>query len=200
MTTSETPSTSSGQAATGEGARATGQAASLPNGGAGYCRTDLRTRFGGVSQEVGILTDDIVRLMLGDCCQFLWQLAQLTSGVVETLGIGNVRQIVAAELPVPRHIIREDGTASDGAAPTLAEPDRDPSSASGRDHRKNPRGRRHPVITLLQMTLQGIRLLMQISAGTNPNAHNEETLEQKKTREELKEQERTFKNLLSGKV
>jgi hypothetical protein len=115
--------------------------------------------------------------------------------VVESLGLGQVRRIVAEEIPVPETVIDEDGRMN-------------PSTGSGRgavqapdrDHRKNPRGRKHPVITLMQMALQGVRLLLQITCGTHANAHNKETLEQKKMREELKEQERTFQNLLRGSV
>jgi hypothetical protein len=158
---------------------------SLPIGGEDGLQPDLRVLHAATYDRP--VDDATVRAMMADCCHFLRQLVRITSGVIESIGVGHVRQIVAAELPIPRGVIREDGTFSSKEAP-------------GRDHRKEPRGRRHPVITLLQMALQGIRLLLQVTAGTHPNAHNEETLEQKKTREELREQERTFKNLLNGRM
>jgi hypothetical protein len=165
------------------------QAEPLPLGGADGCDTDLRMRYFGAAANGGRqLTDDHVRLYLADCCHFLRQLAVITSGVVESMGLGQVRKIVAEETPVPENVIGEDGTM------------KKPEPAPDRDHRKNPRGRKHPLVTMLQMALQGVRMLMQITCGTHPNAHNEETLEQRQLREELKERDRTFQNLLKGKV
>jgi hypothetical protein len=169
---------------------ASGGAAEIPLGGDGGMWPDLRVRHK-AWLLCGEMNDKGVRAMLSDCCQFLRQLVLITSNVIETIGIGQVRKIVAAEMPIPSAVIREDGTVSEQATP--AEPERD-------DHRKNPRGRKHPVITLVQMALQGIRLILQITVGTNPNAHAKETLEQKQVREQMKEQERTFKDLLNGKI
>jgi hypothetical protein len=144
--------------------------------------------------------------MLADCCAFLRQLVAITASVVETIGLGQVRKIVAAEIPLPSHVIREDGTMSDRPTPAPQQPD----AAPDRDHRKNPRGRKHPLITLVQMALQGVRLLMQITAGTNPEAHNDESLGDarereaakeaaKREREALREEEKTLSKILAGK-
>jgi hypothetical protein len=150
----------------------------------------------------GVLSDETVRLMLADCCRFLRQLTVITTGVVATVDVGKFRQVVASELPVPRGVIREDGTRSLQDTP--------PAEAPDRDHRKNPRGRKHPLITLVQTALQGVRLLMQITSGTNPGAHNEEKLSDQREREAakeaekgerdaLREEEKTLSKILAGK-
>jgi hypothetical protein len=179
-------------------AAASGGQAEIPIGGPDGMWPDLRTRHK-AWQGSAPLSDDYVRGMLADCCHFLRQLMYITSNVVETIGVGQVRQIVAAEMPVPARVILEDGTVSTKETPASAAPDRDPSTGSGRDHRKNPRGRKHPLITLLQMALQSVRLIERITTGMNPNTANKESLEQKKQREELKEEERELKNLLNGR-
>jgi hypothetical protein len=163
----------------------------LPTCGEDGLTTDLRVRHK-ARMDTGPLPDDYVRGILADCTNFLRQLVRITSDVVETVSLAQVRQIVAAELALPSHIIREDGSMSN--KPTQ------PVDAPDRDHRKNPRGRKHPVITLLQMALSGIRLLLQITAGTNPNVQNRESLGQKREREELKEQEREISKILSGRA
>jgi hypothetical protein len=56
------------------------------------------------------------------------------------------------------------------------------------------------VITLLQMALQGVRLLLRILEKTNPTALNELTLEQKQERETLRQTERDFARYMSGKL
>jgi hypothetical protein len=157
-----------------------------PIGGADGYQPDLRRKIDGVTSTGEPLTDEQVRLYLSDCADFLRQIARITAAVVETIGIGQVRQIVAEEIPVAYGVIGEDGVLHPTEMPARS------------DHRKNPRGRKHPVIALLQMGLQSVRLLQKIVYGTNPNALNAETLEQKKAREEAAEAERTFKALLRG--
>jgi hypothetical protein len=166
---------------------ASGGEAEIPIGGDGGMWPDLRTRHKAWQGAVP-LTDDYVRSMLTDCCHFLRQLMYITSNVIDTIGVGQVRQIVAAEMPIPGHVILEDGTISTKETPARA------------DHRKEPRGRKHPLIALLQMALQSVRLMQQISTGMHPNTANKESLEQKKLRAELKEEERTISNLLNGRV
>jgi hypothetical protein len=173
-------------------AAASGGAAEIPIGGHDGMWPDLRTRHK-AWQGSAPLSDDYVRSMLADSCHFLRQLMYVTSNVVETIGVGQVRQIVAAEMPIPRKVILEDGTVSTRETPAASE------GAPDRDHRKNPRGRRHPLITLLQMALQSVRLIERISTGMNPNTANKESLEQKKQRQELKEEERELKSLLNGR-
>jgi hypothetical protein len=138
------------------------------------------------------------------------QLVLITSNVVETVGVGQVRKIVAAEIPVPRGVILEDGTISTKDLADTPDSAKVAPGVPDRDHRKNPRGRKHPLITLLQMSLQGVRLLLQITAGTNPGAHNDESLGDKREREAakeaerrerdaLREEEKTLSKILAGK-
>jgi hypothetical protein len=188
-----------GAESTGRISGATGAAPELPIGGEDGRRPDLRVRrqaFIGY----GPLSDADVRSILGDCCSFLRQLVAITGNVVESIGLGQVRKIVAAEISIPRGTILEDGTMA--MQDVAGEPDR--------DHRKNPRGRKHPLITLVQMALQGVRLLLQITSGTNPVAHDKETLTEqrereatkeaeRREREALREEEKTLSKILAGK-
>ena len=160
----------------------------LPIGGADGFRPDLRRPIEGIASDGRPLSDAAARAYLADCCDFLRQLARITSAVVETIGVGRVREIVAAELPVCGGVIDDDGKVLTAEKPARA------------DHRTEPRGRRHPVITLLQMALQGVRLLLRILEKTNPTALNELTLEQKQERETLRQTERDFARYMSGKL
>jgi hypothetical protein len=128
-------------------------------------------------------TDDAARSILEDCAKFLWQLAQITSGVIATVDVSAFRKIVADNAPMPGRPVTDSAQ---------AEPER--------DHRKNPRGRKHPLMTLVQFALQGVRMLLQITAAVNPNVHGKESFEQKQTRQKLKEEERELSNILNGRI
>ena len=163
-------------AATGKGASAT----ELPLGGENGLWPDLRIGHKALL-GYGPLSDGMVRQMMADVCQFLRQVVLITSNVVETVGIGQVRKILAAEVPIPRGIILEDGTLNIGAR--AAESDKATSEQAERDHRKNPRGRRHPLIAFLMLGVQASRLIMTITQGTNPTAHDREPVQARLDRE-----------------
>lgn len=168
----------------------------LPIGGHDGRRADLRLRFGPGASD-GPLSDDSVRAMLADAKCLLWQIVKLTATVLHSVNAGQLRKLVAAELDLPAGTIDEFGTMATGEP--KAAPEGEPVN-SGRDHRKGPRGRKHPLISLVQSGLQSIRLLAQIAGGTNPSAMNRESLEQKQEREALKQSEREFRALLNGKL
>jgi hypothetical protein len=161
--------------------------APLPIGGVNGTSTDLRMRVPGVADQVE-MNDGLARLYMEQCCQFLSQIMTLTSAVIESVSVGQVRKIVAAEVAVTGSVIDLDGKVT-GALET---------PACERDSRKLPRGRKHPLILLLQCGLQAARMLQKITEALNPNAHNRQTLEQKQQRERDKEAERNFKALLKG--
>jgi hypothetical protein len=146
---------------------------------------DLGARYPAISNFDFEVNDDVVRNMLDDVSKFLWQLAHITSGVLGTIDISAIRKIVAENAPMP--------DAPEGRLP-------DSEQGPDRDHRKNPRGRKHPLITLVQFALQGVRMLLQVTAAVHPNVHGKESLDEQKHREALKEQQRTFNRLLSGKL
>jgi hypothetical protein len=183
-TTGEDSSTASGQAA---GAAAVGGAnAPLPLGGNSGRLQDLRFRYSaGLGR--GPLSNDDVRAMMADVVGFLWQLTSITAGVLGTVDLGKVRKIVAAEIPIPRGTVDESGQVLLQEAATA-------DTAPDRDHRKNPRGRKHPLLTLVQYALQAVRMLLQITQGTNPGAHDKESLEARQQREALKQADREFRS------
>jgi hypothetical protein len=192
--TGEGPSAGSGQ-----GARATGAAFKGP-----MSEKEARTASAHLDGALGAyfpsmydlkfdVTDDVARNMLDEISKFLLQLAHITSGVLGTIDVSAVRKIVAENAPMPG--VRVDRLPDEEQAP-----DRDPSTGSGRDHRKNPRGRKHPLLTLVQFALQGVRMLLQITAAVHPNVHGKESLEEKQAREKLKEEERELNKILSGRL
>lgn len=167
----------------------------LPLGGENGTTPDLRMNYLGVAYRPARLTDGMMAEMLGDACIFLSQLVAMTSGVLGTLRVGDVRKVVAAEMPVAAHHIKVDGTYSD----KVQEPEPakgDPSTGSGRDHRKKPRGRTHPLMQLIKFGLQAARLLRQIGSGTHPRAVNKLSQADKLAREARKT-ELAFANVVN---
>jgi hypothetical protein len=142
--------------------------------------SELCACYPSISRLDVAIDDNAMRNILSECSKFLLQLANITSGVLASIDVSAVRGIVAENAPMP------------GSRPAEAAPDR--------DHRKNPRGRKHPLITLVQFALQGVRMLLQITAAAHPNLLGKETLEQREARKALEEQERTFNKMLSGKI
>jgi hypothetical protein len=141
--------------------------------------TTMRSSFQAMIDFRGEVTDDHARDMLDDISKFLLQLAHITSGVLSTIDVAAVRRIVAENAAMPGYMPEAE-------------------QAPDRDHRKNPRGRKHPLLTLVQFALQGVRMLLQITAAVHPNVHGKESFEQKQMREKLKEEERELSKILSG--
>jgi hypothetical protein len=133
--------------------------------------TDLSTRTcGAIGMKLTVLTDAQARIMLSTAAAFLYQLVKLVSGVVETVDVGHLRDIVGPELSLPAHIVRKDDTVSLKETPPAEQP-------PDRDGRKNPRGRKHPLVALIELAAKAAKLLDKITRGLNPNAHDIETLE-----------------------
>jgi hypothetical protein len=153
----------------------------LPPHGEDGTTPDLRTTIYGVSAFPDRLTADAMRFMLEQACKFLGQVTHLTSCVLETVRLDDVRELFAGDIPLGPQVIRINGTMRDDPAASKAppEPGQDPSTGSGQDHRKKPRGRTHPLMALLKLAAQASRLLKQIGAGLFPEAHNQLTADQK---------------------
>jgi hypothetical protein len=129
--------------------------------GAGKGFTDLRQCVCGLpptGEEGEPIGDGVMEAMLDTCEQFLWQLVQITSRVLETVQIGDVRKLVAAEMAMPGCVVLQDGTISEGKAAS------EPAARS--------RGGTHPLVALLRLATQAVRLLRQLSLGTHPHVHN----------------------------
>lgn len=149
----------------------------LPIGGEDGHTPDMRATCQGLTACAVTITDDVMRSMLTDATILLYQVFTLTSGVLDTIRVGDVRKLVAAEMPAAAGHIQLDGTFTDKPAepeqPAPAEEEgRDPSTGSGQDHRKKPRGRTHPLIALIKLAMQAVRLMKQIAGGTHPGALN----------------------------
>jgi len=123
----------------------------------------------GVLPSTGRHSIASMRGMLENACAFLHQVVAITSGVLDTVRAGDLRNLVAAEMPAASGHIRLDGVLekqeSDAAEPA-------PSAPSGQDHRKRPRGQSHPLIGLIKIAMQAARLLRQIAGGLFPGSQN----------------------------
>jgi hypothetical protein len=129
--------------------------------GAGRGLPDMRQQVAmlhGPGADRESLSDDEVLAMLADCDRFLWQLVTITSRVLETVEIGDVRRLVAADMAMPADVVLGDGTIQKSRTAPVA-----PAKS---------RGPSHPLVVLLKLTVQAIRLIKQISQGTHPEAHN----------------------------
>ena len=151
----------------------------LPKGGVDGCTPDLRMNYLGVLPSTGRHSIASMRGMLENACAFLHQVVAITSGVLDTVRAGDLRNLVAAEMPAASGHIRLDGVLekqeSDAAEPAAEASNasgQDSSSTSGRDHRKRPRGQSHPLIGLIKIAMQAARLLRQIAGGLFPGSQN----------------------------
>ena len=157
--------------------------------GAGEDLRDMRVSIAGTARGADaeeLLSDDRVEFILRDALQFLWQVVSLTARVAETIQVGDLRQIVAAEMAMPGDVVKTDGTisrypdaAKKGAAEMGSGSRRVPDPISG-DAEAEPgprrtskaRGASHPFMMLLRLAVQASRLIKQITAGTHPEVHN----------------------------
>lgn len=114
---------------------------------------------------------------LDACLHFLNQLLRMTTGVLQTVDVGELRKVVAGDLPLTGSwslALKALGVDVSTLKPaTVNEP------RGGVDHRKLPRGRKHPLVVLIGLAVQGVRLVDKITQGTNPGAHNKATKEEK---------------------
>jgi hypothetical protein len=129
--------------------------------GAGQGYTDLRYPVRGLV-STGLpherLSDEMALAMLDNCDRFLVQLVTITSRVLETVPLGEVRQLVASEMAMSGAVVKQDGT-------VLKAKDMPPAAA---DPAKRPRAVSHPLLTLIRIAVQAVRLLRQIASGTHP--------------------------------
>ena len=123
------------------------------------------------------LSDEFVRRMLRDCLTLAWQNVQLTSAVLGTIDVAQLRRIVAGEFKLP-DMMRKALRAS-GIDPALfeGEPAPQPVAASAGEKtktkaQKRPRGAKHPLVTLMQNALQNVKFIDRVTRATNPEVHN----------------------------
>jgi hypothetical protein len=134
--------------------------ADVPMGG-GHGWPDLRLVMSGLEPPGAKrqpLSDNEVYSMLDDCDRFLWQVVGITSRVLETVDIGEVRRLVAADVALPGAVVLPDGTLH--------------TSRTVADAPAKSRGRTHPLVALLRLAVQAVRLLKQLTSGTHPEVHN----------------------------
>ena len=134
---------------------------------AGYEAKATLSRRYTISDEP--LGDEGVASTLDVCTKFLLLFIRMSTDVLQTIDVGSVRSLVADELPLPGQMVK----ALKAAGYDLGEiHPKSVKQDDGRDHRKLPRGRKHPLIGLIQLVLQAVRLLDRITVKTHPAAHN----------------------------
>ena len=116
----------------------------------------------------GEIDDDEALSALDVCTRFLKQLVSLTSAVLETIDVQSMRTIVAGETNLPRGMV----LTLKAAGIEVGDVEKKPKEAQASDHRKRPRGARHPLMVLVNFSLQATRLIQKITAGTNPGSQN----------------------------
>ena len=165
----------------------------IPNHGEDGVSPDLRMSAQGITATRERVTDEHMRWMFDNACQLLDQVTRIVSGVLDTVSIGDIRSVCADEFPVVRGAITPDG---ERASREVAE--------AKRDHRKEPRGRVHPLLVLIKLGVQAARLLKQIGSGTHPHAANAMTLAERMEAEaqrayvELEKADKKFSAALAG--
>lgn len=137
--------------------------------------TDLTARTIGVTPyRDNVLSASQARKMLTDACTFLHQLVALTSGVLESFTAAQIRDVVGHDIALPACIIRGDHKVSVNETPPK------PEQAPDRDGRKNPRGRKHPLVALIELAAKAAKLLEKIAGGLAPESMDREPLASRK--------------------
>lgn len=123
------------------------------------------------------IADEGLKLAFKHACTLLDKVTCIVNGVLETVSPEDVRSVCADEFAVQGE---------------------QPSAEPGRDHRKGPRGRVHPLLVLMKLGVQAARLLKQIGGGLNPHLLNIMTRAEKlaaeaqRQRVELEKADRKF--------
>lgn len=151
--------------------------------GAGAGVLDLRARFGAIESDPALRkppTEAEIALYNGDAMRFLWQVVAISSQILQSIPLGEMRRIVAGDMAEPGDIVREDGTVSkhpdafeigeDGneaeARKRASEASTPPKGDTKRKSAGNARGRAHPIMAMIRMAIQSARLIKQITSGT----------------------------------
>lgn len=145
----------------------------------------LNFRMGGVSTlGSGPLGDEEVSEYLGNGVRLLNQVVVLTSFVLDTIDVEYTRKVVAQDCrPMDmRRALKALGYDPDKLLGTESGGGSKGSGEKTGDHRKGPRGGRHPLIQLITLGATSVRLINQITRGTNPHAHNLLTQQERENR------------------
>ena len=164
--------------------------------GVGTEAIDLRLQCCGVYSERP-MTNAEVASAASDAVRFLRQVMSITSRVLETLQLGDVRRIVAHDIAMPGDIVLQDGTVSRhadvfevGADGVELEGRKKSAANQQQAAARKPRGGTHPFLALLKLAIQAAKLIKQITVGTHPKAYNKLDLN---TAEHLRAMEDTEK-------
>lgn len=123
-----------------------------------------------IRMEVEEVDDDRATACLDICTNFLTQVVRITGLMLELVDVSQLRTLFAGDLKISRNValqLKAAGVDLDEFfAPAATDESKDPN------WRKRPRGSRHPLIVLLNLAVQSVRLIQRITLGTNPDAHN----------------------------
>jgi hypothetical protein len=188
------------------------------NLGSGLGAQDMRLTtdgLGEVGTPRGPLRDEELAIAAADSVRFLWQVVVLTSRILQSVQLGDVRKVVAAEFAMPGDIVLEDGTLSrhsdafkvgeDGSeaearkranAEQADTPNEQPTQQA--KAARKPRGSSHPLLVLLRIAVQAARLIKQIGGGTNPKVFHKIEREAQQTLDAIKAGQDWAEGLLKG--
>jgi len=172
--------------------------------GAGEDLRDMRVSIAGTARGADaeeLLSDDRVEFILRDALQFLWQVVNLTARVAETIQVGDLRQIVAAEMAMPGDVVKTDGTISrypDALKKGSGEAGSGTAREPGPKRTSKARGASHPFMMLLRLAVQASRLIKQITAGTHPEVHNKLKREPRSPYDDITRVDRQLSAILKG--
>lgn len=176
---------------------------------------DMRNRvlgLGKTGEPSKPLSDAETAIIAADSVRFLWQVVVLTSRILDSVQLGDLRQVVAAEFAMPGDVILEDGTFSRHPDAFKVEEDRNEPAARERARAaqaegepsqqskagRKPRGSSHPLLVLLRIAVQAARLIKQIGGGTNPTVFNKIQREAQQTIEAIRAGQDWANGVLKG--
>lgn len=188
------------------------------NLGAGLGAQDMRLTTDGLGQigkPRGPLRDEELAIATADSVRFLWQVVVMTSRILQSVQLGDIRRVVAAEFAMPGDVILEDGTFSRHADAFKVDDDGSEAAARKRNRSaeadtpteqltqqskaaRKPRGSAHPLLVLLRIAVQAARLIKQIGGGTNPKIFNKIEREAQQTLDAIREGQAWAEGVLKG--
>lgn len=116
---------------------------------------------GSAKEGMGDIPIDVLeaRRMLTRSARFLDTLEEIGIRVLHSVRVDDVRNVVAEEMPLA------EGYKESGWKEPKPEPERS-------DHRKRPRGRKHPLLGLIMGVLQASKVKAQILKVLHPDMHD----------------------------
>jgi len=128
-----------------------------------------------------LVKDNGVRSMAAGIAGVMWQIVAVTGAVITTVEAQQFRNIVGPELRLPKSLCQSIEAMDADPDDYIDDPDdlAPQAEENSTPPAKRPRGAKHPLVQLIELAIKAARVFEKVTRGTNPNAFNARTLDQK---------------------